>query len=138
MRAQPYLYFEGRCEEAIEFYKTAVGATEVMAMRFSDNPNPTPPGMIPEGADHKIMHACLQIGETQVMVSDGRCQGLAAGAFSGFSIALTIKGEAETQAAFERLAEGGAVQVPLAATFFSPCFGMLTDRFGVSWTVLAE
>jgi PhnB protein len=136
MTVQPYLFFEGRTEEAIEFYRSAVGATEVQLMRNKESPEPTPPGMLPPNSENKIMHASFRVGDTLIMASDGRCQGKAS--FQGFSLALTAKSEAEAEKLFGALANGGQVQMPLTKTFFSPKFGMLNDRFGVAWMVLVD
>jgi PhnB protein len=134
MHIQPYLFFDGRCEEAIEFYKRTVGAKVEMLMRFSDNPEPPQPGMCPPGSENKVMHACIRIGDTAVMASDGRCMGKPS--FQGFSLSLTVKNEAEAKRLFAALGDGGAVCMPLAKTFFSPSFGMVNDRFGVSWMII--
>ena len=134
MHIQPYLFFDGRCEEAIEFYKRTVGATVEMLMRFSDNPEPPQPGMVPPGSENKVMHACIRIGDTAVMASDGRCMGKPA--FQGFSLSLTVKDEVEADRLYAALGDGGQVQMPLAKTFFSPRFGMVGDRFGVSWMII--
>jgi PhnB protein len=134
MKVQPYLFFDGRCEEAIEFYKEALGAEVLMLMRFRDSPDPPPPGMIPPGSEDKVMHASLRIGETEVMASDGRCMGKPA--FQGVSLSLSVSSEAEADRLFNLLAEGGQVQMPIGKTFFSPRFGMVADRFGVSWMVV--
>ena len=128
MQIQPYLFFDGRCDEAIEFYRRAVGAEVQMLMRFKDGPEPMPGG----NAD-KVMHAQIQIGDTTVLLSDGRCLGKPA--FEGFALSLTVANEAEAERYFASLGEGGQVQMPLAKTFFSPRFGMVADRFGVSWMV---
>src|ERR1035438_2881011 len=130
---QPYVFFDGKCEEAIEFYKQALGVEVVMLMRFKDSPEPTPPGCGPQDTS-KVMHAQFQIGETVIMASDGRATGQPK--FDGFALSLTVKTEAEADQAFNALANGGQVQMPLAKTFFSARFGMLADRFGVSWMVL--
>ncbi len=127
---QPYLFFEGRCEEAIEFYRNALGAQVEMLMRFKDSPDPT---LCQPGAGDKIMHASFRIGEATLMASDGRCQG--APSFQGFALSLTVPEEAEATRLFAALGEGGQVQMPLAQTFFSPRFGMVADRFGVSWMI---
>lgn len=134
MHIQPYLFFEGRCEEAIEFYKRAVGAEVLMRMRFRDSPEPPPPGAVPPGSEDKVMHACLRIGETEVMASDGGCS--EAASFQGFSLSLSVADEAEADRVFAALAEGGEVRMPLGRTFFAPRFGMLADRFGVGWMVI--
>jgi PhnB protein len=134
MQVQPYLFFDGRCEEAVEFYKGALGAEVEMLMRFKDSPDPPPPGMVPPGSGDKVMHACFRIGDTAVMASDGRCQGRPS--FQGFSLSLAAADEAEADRLFAALADGGQVQMPLNKTFFSPRFGMVADRFGVSWMVV--
>lgn len=134
MLIQPYLFFEGRCEEALEFYRDRLGAEVMMLLRYKDSPDPPPPGMIPPGSDAKIMHSSLRIGDTTVMASDGNCQGRPA--FQGFSLSLTVADEAEADRMFAALADGGQVQMPLGRTFFSPRFGMVADRFGVSWMVI--
>ena len=133
MTIQPYLHFEGRCEEAIEFYKSKLGAVVVMMMRFKDNPEPPPAGTQPPGVENKIMHANLTIGGSTVLLSDGRMQG--SPAFQGFSLSLTVKTVAESEKLFAALGDGGQVKMPLMKTFFSPSFGMVADRFGVSWLV---
>jgi PhnB protein len=130
---EPYLFFNGRCEEAIEFYRNALGAEVDMLMRFSESPEPPPPGMMPEGWGNKVMHAALHIGGSKVMASDG-CE--AAPGFSGFSLSLAVEAEAEADRAFNALSDGGEVTMPLGKTFWSPRFGMLTDRFGVGWMVI--
>ncbi len=135
MQIQPYLFFEGRCEEALAFYRAALGAEVTMLMRYKENPEPPrQPGMIPPGADDKVMHAALRIGETTVMASDGHCAGQPA--FRGFALTLTARDAAEAGRWFAALADGGQVQMPLGRTFFSPCFGMLADRFGVGWMII--
>jgi PhnB protein len=130
MQLQPYLFFDGRCEEAIEFYKKAVGADVTMLMRFKDSPEPP---MVPPGSEEKVMHARIRIGEGVVLMSDGRCGG--APKFDGFGLSLTVKTDAEAEKLFKALGEGGQVQMPLTKTFFSSRFGMVADRFGVSWMV---
>ena len=133
MQTQPYLFFDGRCEEAIEFYRGALGAEVTMLLRFKEGPEPQQPGMVPAGAGEKIMHASLRIGDATVLASDGRCLGQPS--FQGFAVSLTVPTEAEAERLFAGLTEGGQVQMPLAKTFFSPRFGMVADRFGVSWMV---
>ncbi len=133
MQIQPYLNFNGRCEEAIEFYRKAIGAEVAMLMRFKDSPDPS---MCSPGSENKVMHACLRIGEAAVMASDGRCTGKQD--FQGFSLSLTAANEAEAKRLFAALGEGGQVHMPLAKTFFSPSFGMVADRFGVSWMVIVQ
>jgi PhnB protein len=131
MQVQPYLFFDGRSEEAIEFYRSALGAEVTLLMRFKECPESS---HIPPGAADKVMHASLRIGDTTVMASDGNCEGRPN--FQGISLSLTASDEAEAERLFNALANGGNVQVPLAKTFFSPRFGMVTDRFGVPWMVV--
>lgn len=133
MHIQPYLFFDGRCEEAIEFYRGAVGAEVTRLLHFKDSPEPPQPGMVPPGAENKVMHASFRIGDTTVMASDGRCQGKPS--FQGFSLSLIVPDEAEAQRLFSALGAGGQVQMPLSKTFFSAAFGMVADRFGVSWMI---
>ena len=135
MQVQPYLFFEGRCEEAIEFYRKTLGAQVLMMMRFSDSPVPQQPGC-PEVPGDKVMHATIRIGQTTLMASDGRAAGKPK--FEGFSLSLTAAHSAEAERLFNALAEGGQIQMPLATTFFSPRFGMVADRFGVSWMIIVE
>jgi len=135
MQVQPYLFFDGRAEEAIEFYKKALGAEVNMLMRWKDMPEkPKDPGMVPPGSENKIMHASLRIGEATVMASDGQCKGKPS--FQGFALTLNAANEAEADRLFGALSDGGQVQMPLGKTFFSPRFGMVADRFGVSWMVI--
>jgi PhnB protein len=133
MQVQPYLFFDGRCEEAIEFYRRTLGAEVTMLMRFKDSPEPQQQGMVPPGAEDKVMHSSFQIGETTVLASDGRCLGQPS--FQGFSLSLTAPSDAEAGRLFAALAERGQVQMPLTKTFFASSFGMVADRFGVSWMV---
>lgn len=133
MAIEPYLFFDGRCEEAIEFYKKALGAEVVMMMRFRESPEAPPPGVLPAGSENKIMHATLRLGDATVMVSDGNCGGQTR--FQGFSLALSARNEDDAKQKFAALAEAGQVQMPLGKTFWSPCFGMVSDRFGVGWMV---
>jgi PhnB protein len=130
---QPYLFFGGNCEQAVEFYRKALGAEVEMMMRFKDSPEPHQPGMVPPGFENKIMHTSFRIGETTVMASDG-C-GPDAPKFGGFSLSLSVPTEAEADKAFAALAEGGKVELALTKTFWSPRFGMLTDRFGLGWMI---
>ena len=135
MRVEPYLFFNGRCDEAIEFYKKAVDAQVVMIMRFKDSPEPPKPGTIPPGHENKVMHAGFKVGDTLVMASDGHS---AAGPnFQGFALSISVPTEAEADKVFAGLSSnGGNVIMPLAKTFFSPKFGMLTDKFGVNWWIM--
>jgi PhnB protein len=128
----PYLFFFGRCEEALAFYKEALGAEIEMLMKFEDSPEPAPPGMLQEGFEKKVMHASFRVGGAQVMASDG-CND--AGTFAGFRLAYTAPTEEVARKAFEALAEGGSVQMPLGRTFWSPCYGMLIDKYNVGWMV---
>jgi len=130
MQVQPYLSFEGNCEAASEFYRRALGAEVTMLMRFKDAPDPS---MCSPGSENKVMHMSLRIGESTVLASDGRCTGKPS--FQGIALSLTVPNEAEAERRFNALADGGQVQMPLAKTFFSPSFGMVADRFGVSWMV---
>ena len=136
MLIQPYLSFDGRCEEAIEFYRKALGAELTFLMRYKESPDAPPPGMIPPGSENKVLHASLRIGDTTVMASDGGCGGKPN--FHGFSLSIRARDVAEADRLFAALAEGGQVQMPLGKTFFSPRFGMVSDRFGVSWMVIFE
>lgn len=136
MKIESYLFFNGRCEEAIDFYKRALGAEVVMLMRYKDSPEPPAPGMVPPGSENKIMHASLRIGDTTVMASDGQCQGNAN--FDGFALTVSAGDAAEAERRFAALSDGGTVTMPLSKTFFAPSFGMLNDRFGVHWMVIAE
>ena len=128
---QPYLSFGGRCEEAIEFYRKALGAEVRMMMRFKEAPEKQTD--MPECFQDKIMHASLQIGDSVLMASDGRCEG--AQAFEGFSISIQLADEAEAERVFAALSDGGLVTMPLEQTFWAPKFGMLQDRFGVGWMI---
>ena len=134
MQVQPYLFFDGRAEEAIEFYRSTLDAEVTMLMRFKESPEPAKPGMVPPGAENKIMHASFRVGDTVVMVSDGHCTGKPS--FQGFSLSLTVPDKAAAERVFAALGKGGQVQMPLSKTFFSPSFGMVADRFGVTWMVL--
>ncbi len=134
MLVQSYLFFDGRCEEALEFYRKTLGAEVTMLMRFKDAPEPHQPGMCPPGSENKVMHASFRIGDTTVMASDGRCQGKPS--FQGFSLSLTAKNDAEAERLFGALSAGGQVVMPMAKTFFASRFGMAADRFGVSWMVI--
>jgi len=137
MQVEPYLFFDGRCEEAIDFYRRALGAEVTMLMRWKDCPEqPKNENMIPPGSENKVMHARLQIGQAAVMASDGRATGKPS--FQGFALSISAANEAEADRVFNALADGGQVQMPLGKTFFSPRFGMVADRFGVSWMVLVD
>jgi PhnB protein len=134
MLVQPYLMFGGRCQEAVDFYRDALGAEVQMLMRFKEAPESPPPGMIPDNWGDKVMHACLKIGDTLVMASDG-CATNGAD-FKGFSLSLTVATEADADRTFAALSDRGQVTMPLGKTFFAQRFGMAVDRFGVSWMVI--
>src|SRR5262249_55903311 len=123
----------GRCEEALAFYKKAIGAETVMVMRYGECPESH---QNPNAKDDDVMHASVKVGNTTFMASDGHCLGKPE--FKGFSLSLTVADEAEAKRSFEALSDGGQVIMPLGKTFFSPAFGMLADRFGVSWMVYVE
>ncbi len=133
MQVQPYLFFEGRADEAIEFYKKTVGAKVEMVMRFKEAPDQS---MISPGSAEKVMHAAIKIGDTTVLMSDGRNSGKPN--FQGFSLTIYAKDPPECDKLFIALADGGEVRMPLDKTFFSPRFGMLADKFGVGWMVIVQ
>ena|SRR5208283_4658303 len=130
---QSYLFFNGNCEEAVAFYRKALGAEVEMMMRYRESPEPPQPGMVPPGFENKIMHCSFRIGATTLMASDGCSRDKPK--FEGFSLSLTVPNAAEADRAFAALAEGGQVRMPLAKTFWSPRFGMVTDRFGMGWMI---
>jgi PhnB protein len=132
---QPYLFFGGRCEEALEFYKHAVGAQVEMVMRFDQSPEQPPEGMLQPGFEKKVMHSSFRVGDTVLFGSDG-CEEGSGGKYHGFSLALSVPTEAEADRAFDALAAGGKVTMPLVKTFWSPKYGMLTDKFGIEWMVM--
>jgi len=133
MQVQPYLFFDGRCEEAVSYYRRVLGAEITGMMRWKDMPNPQP-GMIPPGSEEKVMHLAFKIGNTTVYGSDGRCLGKPN--FQGFALTVEVPNEGEAERVFAALGDGGQIHMPLGKTFFSPRFGMVADRFGVSWMVL--
>jgi len=133
MQVQPYLFFDGRCDEAIDFYKQTLGAKVDMLMRFKDSPEKS---MCSPGSDDKVMHASLHIGETRVMASDGRNNGNPK--FEGFALSINAKDEADADRKFNALSAGGNVTMPMTKTFFSPRFGMCADKFGVQWMIIVE
>jgi PhnB protein len=135
MLVQPYLNFDGRCEEALTFYRTALGAEVQMLSRFKDAPQ-CDPGMTPPGSENKVMHASFRIGESIVMASDCHCS--AQTKFDGFSLSLTLPNEDAAEKAFAALSEGGQVKMPLGKTFFAKSFGVVVDRFGVSWMLIVH
>ena len=128
---QPYLVFGGRCAEAIEFYRKTIGAEVLMLMHFKDAPDPK---MVPPGTENKVMHATLRIGESIVMASDGNCNGVEE-KFGGFNLSYTAPTETEARRVFEAFSQGGKVGMPIGKTFWSACFGTVTDRFGLGWMV---
>jgi len=135
MKVEPYLFFNGRCEEAMAFYKEAIGAEVTFQMRMDEAPDPPPPGAIPEGFGNKIMHANLRIGSTMLMVSDGNSN--MQPTFNGFTLSLSVDDAAEAERTFNALTQGGGkVTMPLGKTFWSPAFGKLEDKFGVGWMVI--
>ena len=134
MQIEPYLFFDGHAEEAIDFYRAALGAEVTMLARFRDSPAEVRDAMVPPGGADKVMHARLRIGHTVLLVSDGRCLGQPS--FEGFALSLAVATRAEAERLFAALGDGGKVAMPLSRTFFSPSFGMVADRFGVSWMIL--
>jgi PhnB protein len=130
----PYLMFNGRCEEAINFYKTELGAEVLALLRFKENP--PPPDRVPPNWDNKVMHSCFKIGDTQIMATDGDSADKPG--FNGVTLSIQVNSEAEADRAFNGLSKGGQVKMPLGKTFFSPRFGMVSDRFGVSWMVVTS
>jgi PhnB protein len=136
MKVEPYLSFEGRCDEAIDFYKSAVGAKVNMLMRFKEAPECPPSGKFPPEQLNKVMHASLTIGDSIVMATDGHCTGNAN--FSGISLTMSVSSDAEAEKMYASLGAGGKVTMPMGKTFFASRFGMLTDRFGVPWMIIVQ
>lgn len=140
MQVQPYLFFEGRCQEALDFYQRVLGAEVFGVRHFKDQPAPAvgdsgcAAGAAPPG--DKVMHANLKVGETTLLASDGMCRGTAK--FHGISLNLSAPDEAAARRLFDALADGGQVQMPMEKSFFASAFGMVSDRFGVPWMVMAE
>jgi len=132
---QPYLFFNGRCEAALEFYRTTLGAKVEFLMRYKESPEPMPSDRLPAGFENKVMHATFHVGGSTLMASDG-CSDTPN--FAGFSLSLALPAEAEARSAFDALAVGGKVGLPLTKTFWSPCFGMVTDQFGINWMVTIQ
>ncbi len=133
VNVQPYLFFNGRCEEALEFYKKHLGASVDFLMRYKESPEPPQPGMVPPGFENKVMHATFRVGASTLMASDGCSADKAT--FDGFSLSLAVPAEADAKRAFAALSDGGQVRMPLAKTFWSPCFGMVQDKFGIGWMI---
>jgi PhnB protein len=136
MSVSPYLFFEGCCEEALAFYEESVGAKVTMKMRYSDAPPSDGPSRLPAGSESKIMHSSFTVAGSEIMASDGFCHG--AHSFQGFSLALTLPDIETTERVFAALSAGGQVRQPLIKTFFSPRFGMVADKFGIGWNVIAQ
>ena len=130
---QPYIFFDGKCEEALEFYKGAIGAKVDMMMRFKEAPDQS---QMQPNTGEKVMHAAFHVGTTQVLASDGHCAGKPS--FQGFGLALNAKNDAEAEKLFTAVGKGGQVLEPLTKTFFASKFGMVTDKFGIMWMVMAE
>ena len=135
MHTQIYLFFDGRTDEALDFYKKTLGIEVEMLMRFKDAPPEARQGCAP-GSENKVMHSCFKLGDQRVMASDGRNEGKPK--FEGFALSLAAKDETEADRLFSALGKGGQVQMPLMKTFFSPKFGMVQDKFGVGWMVLVS
>lgn len=133
---QPYLFFGGRCEEALEFYKQALGAEVEMLMRYNESPEPVPPGMLAPGFEEKVMHTSFRVGGSTIMASDGCSED--DGKFAGFNLSVGVDSEADAERIFAALAEGGTITMPLAETFWALKFGMLKDKFGLGWMVNVE
>jgi PhnB protein len=130
---EPYLFFNGSCEQALEFYHQVLGAKVEFMMRYNESPEPPRPGMVPPGFENKIMHTTFRVGQTTLMASDG-CSPEKAN-FQGFCLSLSVPTQAEADRVFAALADGGQVRMPLTKTFWSPCFGMVADRFGIGWMI---
>jgi PhnB protein len=135
MNVQPYVFFDGKCEEALEFYKSSLGAKVDMMMRYNEAP-PEVQGQMSPGSKDKVMHAAFKIGDTQILASDGHCNGKPS--FQGFSLTINAANDAEADRLFAALGKGGQVTAPMSETFFASRFGMLADKFGVNWMVIAE
>ena len=133
MQVQSYLFFDGRCEEALEFYKKAVGAKVEMLMHFKDMPADQK-SMMPPGSEGKVMHACIKVGDSSILLSDGNCEGKPT--FAGVTLTINATSDSEADKLFAALGQGGQVQMPIAETFFATRFGMVADKFGMSWMVI--
>ena len=136
MQVQPYLFFDGRSQEALAFYQNAVGAEVSVRIRYRDHPEPHDPAIVRPGMEDKVMHAAFRIGDTMLLASDGRCMGQPN--FQGFALTILANDDAEADRLFCALSDGGQVTMALQKTFFSSRFGMLTDRFGIPWIVNCE
>ena len=133
MQVQPYLFFDGRCEEALDFYKRVLGAKVEMLVKFKEAPDQS---MVKPGSENKVMHSTVKIGDTTVMASDGHCNGKPS--FEGFSLSVDATSDAEAKRLFTALSEGGQVRMPMDKTFFASSFGMCADKFGVGWMVIVD
>ena len=131
MKVQPYVFFDGKCDEALEFYQRALGAKVTAVMRWKEAPDQS---MITPGQENKVMHSEFQVGETVILASDGRCMGKPS--FQGFALTITADNDADAKRMFNALGDGGQVQMPLEKTFFASLFGMVADKFGVSWMIV--
>jgi PhnB protein len=136
MTVEPYLFFDGKCEEALDFYKQALDAKVDMLMRYSECPDKPDPSKMPPDSANKVMHASFHVGDARIMASDGHCGGKPS--FQGFGLSIDAKSDAEAEKLFAALSKGGQVQQPLIKTFFASKFGMVADKFGVMWMVIAE
>jgi PhnB protein len=133
MKVQPYVFFDGKCDEALEFYQRALGAKVTAVMRWKEAPDQS---MVSPGQENKVMHSEFQVGETVILASDGRCMGKPS--FQGFALTITADNDADAKRMFNALGDGGQVQMPLEKTFFASLFGMVADRFGVGWMVIVD
>ena len=138
MQVEPYLNFNGRCEEAIEFYKSKLGAKVEMLMKFKDSPQQCPEGTLLPGSENKVMHSSLRIGNSILMATDGQCPGGEKESFKGFSLSLSAADNASAEKLFAALSEGGKITMPMGETFFASRFGMVADKFGVHWMVIVQ
>ena len=133
MKVQPYVFFDGKCDEALEFYQRALGAKVTAVMRWKEAPDQS---MVTPGQESKVMHSEFQVGETVILASDGRCMGKPS--FQGFALTITADNDADAKRIFNALGDGGQVQMPLEKTFFASLFGMVADKFGVGWMVIVD
>jgi PhnB protein len=128
----PYLIFDGNCEEAFNFYKSVLGVEFETISKFKDMPG----DQCPAGDENKIMHVSLPIGNGNRLMGSDTGSGMGGVTFgNNFSISLSTTSEDETKKLFDGLSAGGKVTMPLEPTFWAPLFGMLTDKFGVNWMV---
>lgn len=130
MRMSVHLNFQGNCAEAFAFYTEVFKADNPFQITYGDAPKGSP---VPPDWSGKVMHASVPVGDGLLMGCDsppGKSTPL-----GGFQVSVETKDEAEVRQIYEALCQGGSVQMPLAPTFWSPLFGMCTDRFGVGWMV---